>query len=428
MSRSRTPTGRIRFTLLLALLSACLVFSIILFPEQSFDASLHSLTVWWTIVFPALLPFLIIAEMLLAYGLFHFLGTLLQPLMRLFFRLPGTSGPVMAIGFTIGYPAGAKLTNKLNEQHDLTHAEGNLLLSLSHMASPILMINVIAVGFFHNAQLGIALTFIQIISMILTGVCLKYYTFRHPDNSTSNRVRHREIELREIELRKIELRKSQLVKSAFAAMRQARIADGRTFGKLLGDTVSTGIQTLMMIGGFMMIFAVIIQVLQSTVISQFVTNEMDIALFKGLFELHVGSFSVSETDQAGLIWQFAAISGMLAWSGLALHAQVISIVHKSGLRYSYFLLARTLHACLAIIAAIALWFPLQRFMQSPFMNHVLPSFHHRHHADHMMGETCPTLCKLTAMWSQSALLIIAILTALVALSLGIELIKKSVRR
>src|SRR5690554_3362234 len=102
-------TNRIRFTILLGLLSAFLVFSIIMFPEKSFDASLHSLTIWWTIVFPALLPFFIIAEIMLAYGLIHLIGVWLGPLMHLIFRLPGVSGPVMAIGFTIGYPVGAKL-------------------------------------------------------------------------------------------------------------------------------------------------------------------------------------------------------------------------------------------------------------------------------------------------------------------------------
>lgn len=413
MSRSRSPTARIHYTLLLALLSACLVFSIIVFPEQSFDASLHSLTIWWTIVFPALLPFLIVAEMLLAYGLFHFVGTLLDPMMRLFFGLPGTSGPVMAIGFTIGYPSGAKLTHNLRQ--DLTPSEGNLLLSLSHMASPLLMINVIAVGFFHNAQLGFSLTIIQIISIVAMGMLLRFYTLRY--SAHEHQVLHQ-----------AQKHEKPLLNRAFVAMRQARIADGRTFGKLLGDTVSTGIQTLMMIGGFMMIFAVIIQVLQLTAFSQLMSAETDVSLFKGFFEHHIGSFAVSETDQAGLLWQFAAISGILAWSGLALHAQVISIIHRSGLRYSYFLLARTIHACLAIISAIALWSPLQLLLHSSFMARVLPSFLHAHQPNQMLEQTCSSLCKLTKMWWQSALLIIIILTGLVMLSTGMTLIKKIMRR
>lgn len=49
------------------------------------------------------------------------------------------------------------------------------------------------------------------------------------------------------------------------AMEQAHRRDGRAFGRLLGDSVTSSVQTLMMIGGFIMMFSVIVQVLRLAV-------------------------------------------------------------------------------------------------------------------------------------------------------------------
>ncbi len=40
--------------------------------------------------------------MILSFGIVHFFGTLLDPLMRPLFRVPGIGGFVMAMGFASG--------------------------------------------------------------------------------------------------------------------------------------------------------------------------------------------------------------------------------------------------------------------------------------------------------------------------------------
>ena len=105
-----------------------LVISIILFPQEAFEASLQGLNIWWEVVFPANLPFFIAAELLIGFGVVHFLGVLLEPIMKPFFRVPGTGGFVMAMGLSSGYPMGAKLTVRLREQGLITRSEGERLV------------------------------------------------------------------------------------------------------------------------------------------------------------------------------------------------------------------------------------------------------------------------------------------------------------
>lgn len=100
-----------------------LAIAIILSPESSFRASLQGLKLWWTLVFPALLPFLMLSEMLTATGFVHGLGVLLEPVMTRIFRLPGSGGWTLALGMTAGFPAGAGGVQLLHKQGSITDKE-----------------------------------------------------------------------------------------------------------------------------------------------------------------------------------------------------------------------------------------------------------------------------------------------------------------
>src|SRR5699024_4557378 len=95
-------------SLIMGAIALFLVVSLIMYPEQAFNSSLKGLKIWWDVVFPALLPFFIASEILMGFGVVHFLGILLEPLMRPLFRLPGVGAFVVAMGLASGYPIGAK--------------------------------------------------------------------------------------------------------------------------------------------------------------------------------------------------------------------------------------------------------------------------------------------------------------------------------
>src|ERR1700730_1596953 len=85
-------------SLLLACIAALLVVCIIIYPNSVFQSSLNGMSLWWEYVFPALLPFLILTEIMMGSGALHAIGTLLDPLMRFFFRTSGNGGWALAMG------------------------------------------------------------------------------------------------------------------------------------------------------------------------------------------------------------------------------------------------------------------------------------------------------------------------------------------
>src|SRR5690625_3087885 len=76
-------------TFILATFTLALTFLLIKYPDQSFEASLRGLHMWWEIVFPSLLPFFITAEILIGFGVVTFIGALFEPIMRPIFNVPG---------------------------------------------------------------------------------------------------------------------------------------------------------------------------------------------------------------------------------------------------------------------------------------------------------------------------------------------------
>ncbi|MCE5167999.1 nucleoside recognition domain-containing protein [Paenibacillus profundus] len=330
------------FTLVMGGTAVLLVLCIVSYPDQAFQASLQGLKVWWNIIFPALLPFLVLSEILIAYGFVHGLGVLLDPLMRVLFRLPGVGGWAWSVGWTAGYPAGAEAVIRLRKQQALTRREAERLLGLSHASSPIFMIAVVGVGFVQQAEVGLIIAIVHWASAILAMFILRSTDAFHPEPKSVS---------------VSELRRSKRLpfyRRMLDAMELAHCQDGRPFGKLLGDAVTSAVQTLMMIGGYMMIFSVIIRVLRIAI-----PQELGSFMLNGLLEVNLGAYTFGSAAFQSTLFQTALLGAVIAWSGVSAHMQVHSLMKGTDLRYMRFLASRIVHAVAAYLLTYVLWWPLQ---------------------------------------------------------------------
>ena len=117
-----------------------------IYPQEMLSAATGGISLWWQYVLPALLPFFILSELLMAEGIVHFLGVMLEPLMRPIFRLPGKASFVVAMGYTSGFPMGAVLTARLRKEGALSREEGEHLLAFTNNPSPGFMFGAVASG------------------------------------------------------------------------------------------------------------------------------------------------------------------------------------------------------------------------------------------------------------------------------------------
>lgn len=330
--------------------------SLVSFPKASYDASVRGLETWWNIVFPSLLPFFIVSELLIGFGVVKLLGVMFEPLMRPLFRVPGTGGVVWAIGMASGYPAGAKLTARLRQEKQLTRIEAERLASFTNYSNPLFMFSAVAIGFYDNAKLGLLIALCHYLGNFCVGLVMRFYG--HEKKRESKR-KKREISLR----------------TAFNVLHRQRIEDNRPFGKLLGDAVSSSISTLLMIGGFIILFSVVNKLLSVMNISgvsitevlssifAFILAQLHIppelshALVPGLFEITLGSQFASQID-VSLLFKIIVTGFILAFSGFSVQAQVASIFADTDIRFKPFFFARCMHGVFAACLTMLLWKPL----------------------------------------------------------------------
>ncbi len=331
------------------LMAGCALFitiMILLYPSVAFRASIEGLRVWWEIVFPALLPFFVAAEVLMAFGVVHFIGVLLEPLMRPVFDVPGVGAFALAMGITGGYPIGAKITASLRRKGLCNQIEGERLASFTNTADPLFMSGAVAVGMFQSPELGGIISGVHYISAVIVGILLRLY-----GRTGSLRVPERDVRT-----------KGNLFKRAKEELDKARQADGRPVGQVFGDSVRDSISSLLVVGGFIMMFSVIIEVLTTSGILKlveaslvFIARPLKVKdalispMIRGFFEITLGTELASKA-QAPLLDRLVITNAIIAWSGLSVFGQVSAMVSGTDIRMTPYFVSRFIHA--AIAAAI----------------------------------------------------------------------------
>jgi sporulation integral membrane protein YlbJ len=361
-------------TIFLALSVTLFAVSLICYPKQSFEASISGLNMWWKVVFPSLLPFFIVSELLIHFGVVNLIGVLLEPLMRPLFKVPGVGGFVWAMGMASGYPAGAKLTARLRQEKQISAIEAERLVSFTNSSNPLFIFGAVSVGFFHNPQIGVVLALSHYIGNICVGLLMRFHGKTNPSST------HYDYK------QKVSIRK------AFRVLHQTRLRNEQAIGKMLGDAVRSSIQTLLMIGGFIILFSVLNKLLYMIHITDQISNifqyilsifalpkELSIPFISGLFEITLGSQMTSQTDSANLLQKTIITSFILAFSGFSVQAQVASILAETDIRFQPFFIARIFHGIFAAVFTYVFWKPFYEDFQShQEHSNIIPVFLTKH--------------------------------------------------
>ena len=366
-------------TLFYFIITILLAVILITYPGQAFEASVKGLKMWWEIVFPSLLPFFITAELLIGFGVVTFIGVLFEPIMRPLFNVPGGGSFAWMMGMASGYPSGAKITTRLREENILTQIEAERLVSFTNASSPLFIFGAIAVGFFHNPQLGLLIAVAHYIGNALVGICMRFHgkseEKKHPTKPS----------------------KTFSVTRAFKEMHHTRMKHNHPLGHMLGQAVTQSIQTLLMIGGFIILFSVLTSLLLVTGITPLIVHSIQsifhiigiplafaLPFLSGLFEITIGAQMIAQLQTDPILHHVILVSFMLGFNGLSVQAQVASIIAKTDIRFYPYFFARILHGIFASILAILLYQPLYLAKKSESVLSTGDQSTHKHVAEKIL--------------------------------------------
>lgn len=326
---------------------------IIFFPQNIVTAAREGLILWLNSVLPALLPFIFITNLLMGLGIINLLGTILGSVMNKLFNVSGVGGLAMAVGFTSGYPIGAKVVSDLRLQNKISKTQAERLLSFCNNSGPLFILGTVGITMFQNPLIGKFILIIHYISAIVTGILFKYYKYDENKNKIKKNYN------------KINLNYKESLKAAIKTQNYG----SNSFSKLFTDSIVGSVQTILTIGGFIIIFNVLLELIDilllpiliatflSTLLLQvniIIDEEIIRGVFYGIIEITNGTSYLSNNNN---IFSVLATVFVISFGGLSIHSQSISFISKTDINIKIYLFGKFLHGLISIGIGMA-FYPL----------------------------------------------------------------------
>ncbi|MDR0978748.1 MAG: sporulation integral membrane protein YlbJ, partial [Lachnospiraceae bacterium] len=261
-------------------------------------------------VVPALLPFFIAAELLSHTNIIPILGKYLNKLMKPLFNVPGIGSFAFLMGIISGYPVGAKIVSDFRTKGLCTKEEGERLLAFTNNSGPLFIIGTVGIAMFGDSRTGFLLFLTHILSCITVGIIFRFWKKDKLRRDYRNTIEDASIDLK------------------FSSL-----------GELLANSISHSIATILNIGGFIVLFSVVISILTklnlfgvlgSIFANIFSTNsELLSGFFSGLIELTNGVQNISGLMGKSISINIILCAFLLGFGGISVLLQVFSIISKT---------------------------------------------------------------------------------------------------
>ena len=209
---------------------------LILFSSDNLVAAKNGLSLWAFSVVPSLLPFFIATELLNYTNIISNLGKLLDRFMRPIFNVPGEGAFALIMGIISGYPVGAKIICNLKEQNLLTLGECERLLSFTNNSGPLFIIGTVGTSLFSSATVGFKLFIVHLISCLLVGFMFRWWKTNA---------------------------KHTVFKRTTSSQNSYNVGFNN-LGTILSTSIQQSIKLVILIGGFIVLFSVIVSMLNSS--------------------------------------------------------------------------------------------------------------------------------------------------------------------
>ena len=305
---------------------------LLLFPREILVTTKGAIDLWANNVLPALLPFLIGTNILIKTEIIDLFSFMATPFTRIF-NVSGNGTFAIIAGIICGYPVGAKIIKNLREENKISRTEAQILISFCNNPGPIFILGTVGVNMLGSEKLGYILMFVIYGTALLNGwifgLILK--------NKTNNFSQH-------------SCKKNILIYNNKA----------KNYGVIIGQSVSEAILSALQIGGFIVVFAVLCEIIEISNATKFIWHlirdispieKLGYKNFKGicigLTEVTNGMKFLTQSNYDKLILILSA--SLLAFGGLCVHMQSIAFIAKTDINIKLYIYAKTMHAILAAI-------------------------------------------------------------------------------
>lgn len=316
---------------------ACICFFtifLLVFSNTNLSSAKDGLTLWANSIVPSLLPFFIATELLSYTNVAFVLGKLLNKFMRPLFNIPGEGAFPFIMGIISGYPMGAKIVSKFKEKGICTSEEAERMLSFTNNSGPLFIIGTVGIGMFKDTNTGLLLFVTHILACLTVG-----FIFRWWKNSN----------------KRIETKMDRPILSQ-------KTVSISNLGEVLANSISSAINTILLIGGFVVLFSVVISILENSnvlnILSNFISPILNIlkipqnysnGILTGIIELTNGVAKISVIPNKSISINVIISSFLLGFSGISIMLQLLSITSKAKISIKPYIIGKLLQGTFAAI-------------------------------------------------------------------------------
>lgn len=337
-----------QFTLLI------LIISIVVNPTLAVNSAKEGAYLWFNTLLPALLPFLIISELFISSGFVNFFGKLLGNFMRPIFNVPGSGAFPLLISSISGYPIGAKLSSDLRKNNYINRIEANRLISFTSTSGPSFILGSILIGMLNMPELKLLMILPHYLGIITVGIIFRFYNKPIYNKKSNSENKNFEKNHKSNNSSKIE-----------------------SIGQLISKSVKEGMDSIILIGGFVIVYAVIIEIfLGSNLMIRIVSSLSNYtkidpsiiqAYFAGLLELTTGCKKISMTN-INPLHKVIILNSLIAWGGLSILSQAINFISQTDISIKLYIFSKFLHSIFTSIYTYIIYIFKYRNISIPTFN------------------------------------------------------------
>ena len=306
---------------------------LLIFSNANLSSAKTGLALWANSVVPSLLPFFIATELLGYTNVFSILGKLLNKFMRPLFNVPGEGAFPFIMGIISGYPMGAKIVSNFKVQGICTNTEAERLLAFTNNSGPLFIIGTIGIGLFKDTTIGILLFITHILACLTVAFIFRFW--------------------------KSSKRFEKKGDSPLFSQEQVSISN---LGEVLANSIMTAINTIFLIGGFIVLFSVLISILENSgildALAHLIYPILNIfriplsyadGIFTGILELTNGVCNIANIANKSISTNIIICSFLLGFGGISIMLQILSITSKARISIKPYIIGKFLQGIFAAI-------------------------------------------------------------------------------
>ena len=314
---------------------------LIVFSNSNFEAAKKGINLWLNSVLPSLLPFFIATELLSYTNIIYYLGKLLNNIMRPLFNVPGEGAFAFIMGIISGYPTGAKIVANMKKDNICTKEECERLIAFTNNSGPLFIIGTVGTSLLYDTSIGFLLLFTHILACITVGIIFRFWKYNKNDSYK----------------RYINIQKNRVTFN--------------NLGDIIGESIKSATNTVVMIGGFVILFSVINSMLNNSnfyhIIINFtspffnligIDNNFLQGIYTGFIELTNGVQYICNIPTKTISITIIICAFLSGFGGISVMLQVLSITSKSNISIKPYIIGKILHG---IIAAFYTYLILSNF-------------------------------------------------------------------